>query len=224
MLPLVADLLDLLSLLLLLGLVFVDFLDLRLVLILIFILVVLIVSDLLLLSLLSIQLDGEANKLGMLLHEILDALLLQVLAHILFQVEGNASTTSHISIIGLGDSEATSSLGGPSMALIIVVLGYDLDLIGNQVGRVETHTELTNHGNISSSGQCLHESLGTGLSDGTEIVDEVSLGHSDSAILDGQGVVGLVGNELDLHIRIGLEDGRVGKGLVANLVEGIGGV
>jgi hypothetical protein len=46
-------------------------------------------------------------------------------------------------------------------------------LVGNEVGRVETNTELTNHGNISASSQGLHELLGTGSGNRTQVVDQV---------------------------------------------------
>jgi hypothetical protein len=46
-------------------------------------------------------------------------------------------------------------------------------LVGNEVGRVETNTELTNHGNISASSQGLHELLGAGSGNRTQVVDKV---------------------------------------------------
>jgi hypothetical protein len=39
------------------------------------------------------------------------------------------------------------------------VLGDDLDTLGNEVGRVEADTELTNHGNISAGAESLYEAL-----------------------------------------------------------------
>lgn len=49
------------------------------------------------------------------------------------------------------DCEGTSSRGLPSVLLIIVVFGDDNHLLGNKISRVETHTKLTNHGNVSAS-------------------------------------------------------------------------
>lgn len=42
---------------------------------------------------------------------------------------------------------------------------------------------------ISTCAEGLHESLGSRLCDGAEVVDEVSLGHPDTGVLDGEGVV-----------------------------------
>lgn len=45
------------------------------------------------------------------------------------------------------------------------------------LGRTESDSELSDHGDIGSGGEGLHEGLGAGLGDGSEVVDEVSLGH-----------------------------------------------
>ena len=224
-LPLVADLLDLLGLLLLLGVILVDLLDLGLVVVALFVLiVVVIIGDLLLGGLLGVELDGEADELGVLLDEVLDALLLEVLGHVLLEVEDDAGTTADAGVGDGGDGEGTTGLGGPDVGLVVVVLGGDLNLVGDEVGRVETDTELTDHGDVGAGGEGLHEALGSGLGDGTKVVDEVGLGHANAGILNGEGVVGLVGDELDVEVGLGVQDGRVREGLVADLVQGIGGV
>lgn len=56
------------------------------------------------------------------------------------------------------------------------MLGNDLDAVGDEVGRVETNTELTNHGDVSPRLEGLHESFGTGLGDSAEVVNKVGLG------------------------------------------------
>lgn len=66
---------------------------------------------------------------------------------------------------------------------VIVVLGEDLDLVGDEVRRVETDTELSDHGDISSSGESLHKLLGSRTSNGTKVVDEVRLGETNTGIL-----------------------------------------
>ena len=195
-LPLVADFLDLLGLLLLLGVLLVDLLDLGLVVVALLVLVVVVVGDLLLGGLLGVELDGEADELGVLLDEVLDALLLEVLGHVLLEVEDDAGTTADGGLGGGDDGEGSAGLGAPGVGLVVVVLGGDLDLVGDEVGRVETNTELSDHGDVGSGGEGLHEGLGSGLGDGTEVVDEVGLGHADTGILNGEGVVGLVGDEL----------------------------
>ncbi len=69
-----------------------------------------------------------------------------------------------------------------------------------------------------------HESLGAGLGDGSEIVDEVGLGHSDSRVDESEGLVVLVGDDLDEEVLPGLQLGGVGEGLVSDLVQGVAGI
>ena len=71
-----------------------------------------------------------------------------------------------------------------------------------------THTHL----------QCLHELSGTRLGDGSQVVDQVCLGHADPCVDEGQGVVVLVGDDYDLHLFLGLQDRGVSQTLVADLV------
>ena len=136
----------------------------------------------------------------------------------------NSCPASHSRVINLFHGKRSPGLGRPNVALILVILGRNLNLISDQVRGVEAHAELPNHANVSPGREGLHEGLGSGFGDGSEIVDEVGLGHSDSRVLDGQRVVGLVGDELDLELGLGIEDGAVRERLVADFVEGIGRV
>jgi hypothetical protein len=65
---------------------------------------------------------------------------------------------------------------------ILVRLGNNLNLVGHQVGGVETNTELTNHRDIRASGQSLHELLGARASNGTQVVDKIGLRETDTSI------------------------------------------
>jgi len=51
-----------------------------------------------------------------------------------------------------------------------------------------------------------------------------SLGHTNTGILDGKGLVLLVRNDVDPQILARVEHGRIREGLVSELVEGIGAV
>lgn len=66
--------------------------------------------------------------------------------------------------------------------------------------------------------------LGTGLSDRTEVVDHVGLGHTDTGITDGENLVLLVGGNTNVELPLAVEGGGVGEGGVADFVEGIGTV
>jgi ribosomal protein S15P/S13E len=122
----------------------------------------------------------------------------------------------------LANGERTASSGFPNVLVIIVVFrSYD-DAIADQVSRVETDTELTDHADVSTRLQSLHEVLGTGASDGTEIVHEVGLGHTDTGIDDCDGVVGLVGHDANVQaLGVSSELGLVRQTFVANLVQRI---
>ena len=66
--------------------------------------------------------------------------------------------------------------------------------------------------------------LGAGAGDRTEVVDQVGLGHANTRVTDGQDLVLLVGDDVDEELRLGVELGLVRQGLIADLVESIGGV
>jgi hypothetical protein len=51
-----------------------------------------------------------------------------------------------------------------------------------------------------------------------------SLGHTNTGITDGQGLVLEIGDDVDAEILVGVELGGVREGLIANLVQSIGGV
>ena len=50
------------------------------------------------------------------------------------------------------------------------------------------------------------------------------LGHADTGIADGQGLVLLVGDDTDVELLLGIESGGVSQRLVPDFVDGIGGV
>jgi len=104
------------------------------------------------------------------------------------------------------------------------VFGVDDDPVGDEVGGVETHAELSDHGNVGSSLKGLHERLCSGLCNCSQVVNEISFGHADARIEDGDGLRLFVGDDLDEELLLGIELGRISEGLVADLVQGIGGV
>ena len=75
----------------------------------------------------------------MLLDDVLDALLLKVLGLILLEVEANLGATTERRVHGIGgDSEGSTSSRFPDVLLIVVVLGDELNALGDEVGGVET--------------------------------------------------------------------------------------
>ena len=66
--------------------------------------------------------------------------------------------------------------------------------------------------------------LRSGLGDGSEVVDEVGLGHADTGVADAEELVLLLGGDADVELFLGLKDGGVSERLVADFVESIGTV
>lgn len=66
--------------------------------------------------------------------------------------------------------------------------------------------------------------LGTGLGDGTQVVDEVGFGHTDTGITNGEDLVLLVGDDADEEFLASIKSGGVGQGCITDFVEGIGAV
>merc|ERR1719247_3681022 len=223
-LPLVGDFLDGLLLLLLL-LILIDLLNLWLVIIAVLILVlILIVGDLLLGGLLDPEGDWVVDELGVLLDELLDALLVEVLLLVVLEVEDDLGTAGQVLVRVWGDGEGTTSRRLPDVLLVVIMLGVHGDGVSDEESGVETDTELSDHGHIGTSLDGLHESLGAGLGDGSEVVHHVGLGHTDTGVGEGQGVVALVAGDVDEQVLLGLQELGVGQTLVADLVQSIGGV
>merc|ERR1719284_1185027 len=232
LLPLMRHLLHLLRFLLLFFflLFFVNLLDLRLIalfafLVFLFLLILLGISDLLLLRLFNVQLNGEANEFRVLLHQIFQSTLLQELGLVLLQIANDLRasldlTMDHLGVLLHGEGSARRRL--PDVLFIVVVLADHTNLVRNQVRRVEPYSKLSNHGDVAAGTHGLHKSLGTRLGDRPEIVHELVLCHPNARILDGDGRIGLVWDDLDEEVWLRLDLFWVGDGLVPDLVEGIG--
>ena len=106
------------------------------------------------------ELDRVRDELGVLLDNVLDALLLEVLELVLLEVETDLGTAAEGRVDGVGrDGEGATGGRLPDVLLVVVVLGDDLHALGDEVGGIETDTELTNHGNIGTRAESLHEAL-----------------------------------------------------------------
>jgi hypothetical protein len=169
--------------------------------------------------------DGVLDELGVLLDQVLDLALLQVLLLVLLHVQNNARAATQWLALGIGtDRERTAGGRLPDQLLVVVVLGGDGDRVGNQVGRVEADTELSNHRHIGARLDGLHELLGARVGNGTEAVDQVALGHADAAVLDRQCVLLLVGSDVDEQLGLRCQLALVSKTLVTDLVQRIASV
>ena len=54
-------------------------------------------------------------------------------------------------------SERTTSAASPNVLFIIVILTVNLNFISDKISGVKTYTELSNHTNVSTGRQGLHE-------------------------------------------------------------------
>merc|ERR1719284_1066076 len=86
---------------------------------------------------------------------------------------------------------------------------------------MEPNAELSNHGVVAVGTHNLHESLGAKFIYRPKIFHQLALCHTNARILDRDGRIGLVRNNLDEEIRLGLDLLWIGDGLVPDLVEGI---
>ena len=144
----------------------------------------------------------------MLLDSILDTLLLEILGLILLQVKADLGTTTERWVGGVeGDSEGATSRGLPDVLLVVVVFRDDLNTLGDEIGGIEADTELANHGNISAGAERFHKALRRcvrmtsqtiiigrlylrpRLGNGTEVIDHVSLGHTDTTVTEAEHLV-----------------------------------
>lgn len=158
----------------------------------------------------------------MLLDDLSDSLLVKVLLQVVLDEELHRGTSAKSRALGvLGDGEGSAGGRLPDVLLVVVVLGGDLHSLGNEVRGVETNTELTNHADVGTRRQGLHERLGSGLGDCSKVVDEVGLGHTDTSIPDSEGALLLVRGDSDVQVLLGVELGRVGEGGISDLVKGI---
>merc|ERR1719204_883640 len=140
----------------LLVVVVLDLFDLGLFLLALFLLFLLffrlLVLHFLLLLLRHGQLDRIADELRVLLHHLLDLFLLDVFRHVLFEMEDDdSSPTETLWFFDGLDGEGTSGGGFPLVKIVVVVLRLDANAIGDQIRRVESHAELTDHRNVGAS-------------------------------------------------------------------------
>ena len=136
------------------------------------------------------------------------------------RARGLTITVYETKLIG-GNGEGASSAGFPKVFNILIRLGADGDLLSEEIGGVETNTELTNHTDISTSRDGFHEGLGSGLGNCSEVTNKVGLGHTATGIFNGEGVVGLVGDNSDSEFGSSLGVLGLGNTLVADFIEGI---
>ena len=70
----------------------------------------------------------------------------------------------------------------------------------------------------------LHESFGSWFGDGSEVSDEFLFGHTDSCVSEGEGVGGLVWDDLYFEGWLVFGDVWVSEWFVSNFIKGVWGI
>ena len=79
---------------------------------------------------------------------------------VLLEVKADLSTASERWVDGIvGDGDGTTCSRLPDVLLVIIVFRDDLDALSDQVSGVETNTKLTDHRNVGTGAESLHETL-----------------------------------------------------------------
>ena len=85
---------------------------------------------------------------------------------------------------------------------------YSVKLLFPPCPRPSRHCR-SQHRIVATSCHGLHESLGPRLCNGSQVVDQLVLGHANARVLNGQGRVGLVRNDLDEEVGLSLHSTRL---------------
>ena len=126
-------------------------------------------------------------------------------------------------------SRSSHSWGGPSVHMLKLPEASIYHIMNTQCPTLHsththTHTYIQRtHTPTHTHLQSLHELPCAGFGNGSEVVDQVCLGHTDTRVDDGERVVVLVGNNGDLHLFLRLQYGRVSQTLVPDLIQGLQG-
>ncbi len=104
--------------------------------------------------------------------------------------------------------------------------GIYLNLVSNHKHAVETDSEFADQGFVlfAVSLECLHEFLGTGMSDGTKIFNQLFLRHANSEILNGDLVGGIIGGNIDFQFEVLIEHVLFRKLLASKFLKRVGSV
>lgn len=224
-------LLDSLLLLLLLLLVVRGLVDLILLLFIVLLLVILLLRlalNLYLLLARLVQVDRVADEHGVLLDQLLKAVSLQVLLLVLLEVKYDLGTAqelvTEVVARALLNLERATGCRAPLEAAVVVVLGDNLDLLGDKVRGVEPDTKLTNEGDIGALGDHLHELLRARLGDRAEAVDQVGLRHADTSVTDDKNVVLLAWDDVNLEVLLLSKNAGARERGEVKLIESVGSI
>ena len=127
--------------------------------------------------------------------------------------------------LDLLDGIGAGAVAGPDMTGGVRApgVGVNLDGFGDHEGGVETNAELADEVGVflTALAHDFEEGLGAGVGDSTEVFDELIAGHAETGVLDGEGVGGVIGCEIDGELDVGVVDGLFRNLEVAEFFEGV---
>jgi hypothetical protein len=80
---------------------------------------------------------------------------------------------------------------------------------------------LTNQRDITTSLQRFHERLGSRTGDGSQVVHQICLCHSNTSIAQDQTLLILQGKDLNLQSRLALQSALIGQRSETNLIQSV---
>ena len=172
--------------------------------------------------------DGVADVIGVLLHQILQAELVQELAvvlvlAVLLEVEGDGGAAVRLG--AGGDFIAVQACGFPVPGLIGAKgLGVHGHPGADHKGGVEAHAKLADDVHLVLLLGLLLKLEGAAAGDDAQVVVQLLLGHADAVVADREGAGLLVHGQLDGEVLPGKAGGAVLQGAVIELVNGVAGV
>ena len=175
--------------------------------------------------------DGEADVVGVLLHEALQGILLEVLAvlaglvlGVLLDVENDVGADGLL-LAGL-HGVAVHAVRLPAAGGVGAVLArYDGDVVRDHEGGVEAHAELADDiRRLLAALGLLAELEGAAPGDDAQVVLQLLLVHADAVVPDGEGSGFLVGDQGDGEVLPPEAHLVIRQGEVAELVDGVAGV
>ena len=178
----------------------------------------------LLTALFALHLDGVAHIVAVLLHDGHNAVFVQevvILLGVSVRLDVQNDLGANGILLGGGHLVAVHTGGLPLPSLVRAVgLGDNGQLIGHHKGRVEAHAELTDDINVLVL-VVLLEIQRTGVGNGTQILLQLFLGHTNAVILHGQDAVFLIAGDEDAEIALVHAHGGVGQALIIQLINGV---
>ena len=178
----------------------------------------------LLTALFALHLDGVAHIVAVLLHDGHNAVFVQevvVFLSVGIRLDVQNDLGANGVLLGGGHLVAVHTGGLPLPCLVRAIsLGDNGQLIGHHKGRVEAHTELTDDINVLVL-VVLFEIQRTGVGNGTQILLQLFLGHTDTVILHGQDAVFLIAGDEDAEIALVHAHGGIGQALIVQLINGV---